>query len=155
MVVLPAVTEMDLSVALLTARVVKPDVLPKVAVIVEVPADTEVAFPLEPDALLTVATDVPEVQVTCDVRSCVLLSEYVPVAENCWDVPIAMLGLAGVTAMDTSVTGLTVRVVEPTMLPEMAFMVVVPTTADEAFPELLIVATDAEDELQATDDVRS
>ncbi len=155
MLVLAAVTEMDLSVALLTVRVVDPEVFPKVAVIVEVPADTAAAFPVEPAALLTVATDVPEVQVTCDVMSCVLLSEYVPVAVNCWDVPIAMPGLAGVTAMDTSVTGLTVRVVEPATLPETAFMVVVPTAADEAFPELLIAATDEADELQATDAVRS
>jgi hypothetical protein len=85
-------------------RLVLPEMLPKVAVMAVVPADTEEAFPLEPVALLTVATDAfDELHVTAVVRSCVLLSEKVPVAVNCSDVPRVMPGLTGVTVMDTSV----------------------------------------------------
>ena len=50
-------------------RIVEPVRLPNVAVIVVVPAATEVAFPLEPGVLLTVATAVvDEPQVTDAVR---------------------------------------------------------------------------------------
>jgi len=34
------------------------------------------------------------------VKSCVVLSEKTPVALNCWVVPSAMLGFAGLTSMD-------------------------------------------------------
>ncbi len=66
-----------------TVSEVDPVMLPDAAVIVVVPAEIEVARPLEPAALLTVATPVlDELQVTCAVRSCVVLSENVPVAVN-------------------------------------------------------------------------
>ena len=49
-----------------TVRVVLPEILPKLAVMVVAPAVTGVARPL----LLTVATDVSdELQVTCEVKS--------------------------------------------------------------------------------------
>ena len=49
-----------------TVRVVLPEILPKLAVMVVAPAATGVARPL----LLTVATDVSdELQVTCEVKS--------------------------------------------------------------------------------------
>ena len=90
---LAGVTAMDLSVAELTVRVVAPEVLPKVAVIVAVPAATGVTCPLEPAALLIAATDaLDELHVTDAVISCVLLSEKVPVALNCSVVPRAMPG---------------------------------------------------------------
>ena len=55
------VTEIEETVAEVTARVVFPEILPKVAVMVVVPAAMAVARPL----LLTVATDVfDEFQVT-------------------------------------------------------------------------------------------
>jgi hypothetical protein len=41
-------------------KVSEPDMLPNAAVIVVVPAATEVAFPLEPDVLLIVATFLPD-----------------------------------------------------------------------------------------------
>ena len=67
---------MDTSVAAVTVSVVDPDVLPDVAVIVVVPAATDVARPLEPAALLMVATPaVNEFQVTDVVRFCVVPSE--------------------------------------------------------------------------------
>ena len=52
--------------------------------IVVTPAADEVTDPLEPAALLTVATSVFEdVQVTDEVISCVVRFKYVPVAINC------------------------------------------------------------------------
>lgn len=80
-------------------------------------------------------------------------------AANCRVVPRAMLGFVGVTAMDTRVAGVTVRVVGPEMLPEAAVIVDVPTATGVAFPlepaALLMAATDVADELQVTDVVRS
>ena len=141
-----------------TVSPVKPDMLPEVAVMVVLPFATGVASPFEPAALLMVPTDVTEeLHVTDDVRFCVLLSEKVPVAVNCWVVPKATTVYVGVTAIDTSV-GLTVRVVEPEMLPDVAVIIVVPGDTDDAFPlepdVLLIVATDTFDELHVTDVVR-
>jgi hypothetical protein len=70
------VTEIDVSVTAVTVRAVDPDMPPDVAAIVVVPAATEVAKPLEPDALLMVATPaLEELQVTAFVRFCVVLSE--------------------------------------------------------------------------------
>jgi hypothetical protein len=48
------------------------------------------------------------------------LSENVPVAVNCSVLPFAIEGFAGVTATDTSVAEVTVRVVEPLTAPEAA-----------------------------------
>jgi len=67
---LAGATEMDDRVAELTVRVVFPEMLPKVTVMVVVPAETAVARPL----ILTVATDMlEEVQPTW-----VLISWLVP-----------------------------------------------------------------------------
>jgi hypothetical protein len=67
---------MDTSVAGVTVRVVEPDILPDVAVIVVEPVATGVANPLKPAALLMVATAAAdELQVTAVVRFCVVLSE--------------------------------------------------------------------------------
>ncbi len=111
---LVGLTVMDTSVAEVTVSVVEPDMLPDVAVIVVEPAAAEAASPLEPAALLIAATDAAdELQVTDCVRSCVVLSENVPVAVNCCVVPEAMLGLAGVIARETSVAGVTHTQVHP------------------------------------------
>ena len=79
-------------------------------------------------------------------------------AMNCRVVPRAMLGLAGVTVMDTSVAAVTVSMVDPDMLPDVAVIVVEPADADVARPlepaALLIVATPPVDEFQVTDVVR-
>ena len=157
---LEGVIEMDASVAGVTVKVVEPDILPDVAVIVEVPAARQGARPLESAALLTVATPVlDEFQVAEAVRSCVVLSEKVPVAANCLVVPLAMLGLDGVTVMDTSVAGVTVSEVDPVKLPDAAVIVVVPATTEVARPlepaALLTVATPVLDELQVAEAVRS
>ena len=98
------VIAMDTSVAEVTVRTVDPDTSPDVAVMVVEPEDAEVARPLVPAVLLMAATAVAEeFQVTVVVISCVVLSENVPVAVNCCIVLRAMLGLAGVIAIETSV----------------------------------------------------
>ncbi len=64
---------MDTSVAELTVRIMEPEMLPDVAVIVAVPAATGVTSPKEPVVLLIAATDVAdELQVTDVVIFCVL-----------------------------------------------------------------------------------
>lgn len=66
----------ETNVAFVTVRVVVPEMLPSVAVIVAVPTFPAVAFPCVPAALLTTATFVSDdVQATCVVRSCVVASE--------------------------------------------------------------------------------
>jgi hypothetical protein len=157
---LDGVTAIDTRVAGVTVSVVEPETLPDAAVIVVEPAVTEVASPLEPAALLIVATPVDDVLHVTEVdRSCVVLSEYVPVAVKRCVVPKAMLGFFGVTAIDTRVAGFTVSVVEPETLPKAAVIVVEPVAAEVATPlepaALLIVATPVDDELQVTDAVRS
>lgn len=88
----------------MTVRVVVPEMPDTVAVTVDVPTAIALAIPCEPAVLLMMAVDVSEeLQVTIAVKSWVVLFESVPVAMNCWVVPAAMLGLAGVTAIDTSV----------------------------------------------------
>jgi hypothetical protein len=94
--------------AAVTVRVAVPDLPLKAAVMVAVPAALAVARPL----LTIVATVVlDEDQVTWVVISRVDESEYVPVAVNCWVVPTALLGLAGVTAIEDKVAAVTVRFV--------------------------------------------
>lgn len=83
-----------------TVKAAVPEMLPDVARIVVMPEAKEVARPV---VAMIVATPVfDEVQVTAVVRSCVELSEYLPLAQNCWVVAIAMEGAAGVTVMETS-----------------------------------------------------
>ncbi len=73
---LVGVTVMETRVAEVTVSEVDPEILPDVTVIVVEPASTEVDNPLEPAALLMVATaPVDESQVTADVKFCVVLSE--------------------------------------------------------------------------------
>ena len=75
---------METSVAAVTVNSVLPETAPNVAVIVVAPCVDEVASPLEPTALLMVAIPVfEEVQVTDDVRFCVVASVNIPVAINC------------------------------------------------------------------------
>ena len=75
---------MDTSVAAVTVNVVLPEISPDVAVIVVPPGATAVASPLKPAALLMVAiAGTEDVQVTDDVRFCVVASVNIPVAINC------------------------------------------------------------------------
>ena len=104
---LTGVTATDTKVGAVAVRAVEPDTAPKVAVMVLEPLEaTTVASP--PEAIVAVA-GVPDAHVTEAVKFCVLLSVYVPVAENCCVDPLAIDGLAGVTAIETSVAGVTVK----------------------------------------------
>ena len=139
-------------VAEVTVRVRLPEIAPEVAVMVAVPAATDVAKPL----LLTVATDgLEEVQVTREVASRLTPSEYKAEAANCWMTPTGMLGLAGVTDMEDRVAEVTVRVLSPEINPEAAVMVVVPVATAVARPLRSTVATDGLEELQVTCEVMS
>ena len=73
-----------------------------------------------------------------------------PVAVNCWVFPAGTDGLAGVTAMETSVGAVTVRVVDPEMLPEVAEIVDDPALSAEARPPEAIVAVAVLEEAQVT-----
>jgi hypothetical protein len=61
-----------------------------------------------------------------------------------------MDGLAGVTAIETKAALVTVRVVDPLTVPEVAATVVVPVPFPVASPAVEIVATADEEELQVT-----
>ena len=73
-----------------------------------------------------------------------------PVAVNCWFVPNAIDGFAGVIAIETRAALVTVRVVDPLTVPELPEIVVVPVPFPVARPALEIVATAGEEELQVT-----
>jgi hypothetical protein len=134
-------------IAEVTVRVLFPEIIPEVAVMVAVPAATALARPL----LLTVATaGLEEVQVTCVVTSRLVPSEYKPEAANSWVTPAGMLGLTGVTEMEDRVAEVTVRVVLPEIVPEVAVMVAVPAATAVTRPVLLTVATVGLEDLQAT-----
>jgi len=125
--------------------------VPEVAVMVAVPPTMAVTMPL----LLIVATTLlEELQVTCEVMSWSVPSEYTPEAVNCWVNPTNIPELAGVTDMEDRVAGVTVSGVLPEIVPEVVVMVAVivavPPAMAVATPLLLIVATDVFDEVQAT-----
>jgi hypothetical protein len=141
------VTAMEERVAAVTVRIVLPEILPWVAVMVTAPAVTAVAKPL----VSIWAHDVSdELQVTCAVISSVVPSEYVPMAMNCRLTPTGMLGAVGVTAMEDRVAAVHVRAVLPEILPWVAVIIAVPTVKVVARPVLLMVATDVLDERQMT-----
>ncbi len=78
------VTPIDTRVAGVTVSGVEPETVPSNAVMVVDPCAAAVATPFEPLALLTLAMLVAdELQLTAEVRFCVVLSVYVPVAVNC------------------------------------------------------------------------
>jgi hypothetical protein len=104
---------MEVNVGGATVKVVDPLTEPDVAEMLLVPSVREVRYP----ALVMVATVVvAEAQVALLVKSCVVPSESVPVAVNCWNMPGDMVGVSGATAIDTTIAGVTVRVAEPEIL---------------------------------------
>src|ERR1700682_3387510 len=86
------VTEIDCSVGgdTVIVRGVEPLTEETVALIVVVPTAKLEASPVE-SRLATLVLD--EFQVAAPVRSCVVLSLYVPVAMNCWALPTSTDGL--------------------------------------------------------------
>ncbi len=141
-----------------------------IAVIVVEPTAAAVTTPLEPSALLMVATPVfVEPHVTNDVRSSVEPSVYVPAAVNGCVVPTAMLELTGVTVMETSgvLVTISLAVLEALFTVSTALMMNVPVTlvssevARPCEPMLLLTgratsmgAPVSSDELQVTADVQ-
>ena len=73
-----------------------------------------------------------------------------PEAVNCTVVPAGILGLIGVTDMEDRVAGVTVRVVLPEVLPNVAVMFVLPAAMAVDWPLLFTVATKVLDEAQVT-----
>jgi hypothetical protein len=71
-----------------------------------------------------------------DVRLEVEASEYVPVAVNCCVPPSPIVAVAGVTAMETSVTPVTVTDALPLTIPSEAVIVAEPADEAVARPEL-------------------
>ena len=108
----------------------------------------------KPPAAIVATVVVTELQVAPLVKFCVELSENVPVAVNCCFVPVAIEGFAGVTAIDTSVAAVTVKVVDPVMPIETALIVLVPVPTAVANPPAAIVATVVVAELQVAVPVR-
>jgi hypothetical protein len=134
-----------------TVNVAEPAMVPTVAVIVVLPCPAPDASP----PLLTPATvGVDELQVAEPVRSCVLLSLYVPVALYCCDVPSAMAAVAGLTAIDIRTGAVTVKVVEPAIDPEVAVIVAAPCLMLVANPPLLTLATPGTLEVHVTELVK-
>ena len=87
-------------VGAVTVNIVEPLISPEVAVIVVVPAAIPLAMP---EVLIVATLGVDEVHVAVALRSCVLLSEYLPVALNCCDVPCVTEVLAVFTLMELSI----------------------------------------------------
>ena len=73
-----------------------------------------------------------------------------PEAANCSVVPAGMLGLTGVAEMEDRIAKVTVRVVLPEILPDVAVMVVFPAARAVTRPLPLTVATGVLDEVQVT-----
>jgi hypothetical protein len=150
---------MEDNAAALTVSVVEPEMAPDIAVMVVCPVLTLVASPLVPAVLLMVATaKVFDVQVTVPVMFCVLPSVYDPVAVNCLVLPKGIVGIAGVTVIESNAAGVTVNVVEPLIGPELAVIVVCPVATLAASPilgaVLLTVATAGTELFQVTEPVR-
>jgi hypothetical protein len=148
---LAGVTAMETSTACPTFSVAVPLTKPDVAVMTAVPTPSPLATP--PPAMLATVED--EVQVTELVRSCALPSLYVPVAVNCWLVPLAIDALPGLTDIDTNTGDVTANVAEPVIVPEVAVIIVLPGLTLVAYPAAPIVATAGTDAAQLADCVRS
>ena len=139
------VTAIETRAAAVTVKPVEPETEPRVAVMVVVPVLALVANPVE----LMVATPAGEGDhVAVLVRSCVLPSEKVPVAVNCWIVPREMEGLAGLTLMEVNTAAPTVKSSVPVTEPKLAEMVTVPWDTACAKPLRPIVAIALLEELQ-------
>ena len=72
-------------------------------------------------------------------------------AVNCCVVPFAIEGFAGVTAIDTTTAGPTVKVVLPVTPAELALTWEVPCVAPVARPATVIVATAGFDDTHVTE----
>ena len=151
------VTAIELITAAVTVKVVDPETVPEVAVIVLLPAASVFASPCVGMVVLIVATAVfDELHVALPVRFCVVPSLYDPVAMNCSLVPGAAAGFAGVTAIDASTTfTVTVRFAAPLTFPIFALMLKLPPATAVTIPPAATVATLGLDELHVAAPVKS
>jgi hypothetical protein len=117
MVGFAGVTAIETSVVAVTVSVAEPFTAPKTALILLVPVPTAVTIP---PAVMVATPALCELQVTELVMFCVELSAYVPVAVNCSEVPLAIDKFGAVTAIETSVAAVTVKVADPLTFPEVA-----------------------------------
>ncbi len=136
---LDGVISIETSVGLVTVKIVLAEIPESacVAVIVVLPIAALVARPLLPEALLMLATLLAEEdQVTALVMSCTVASVYVPIAVKLWVSPSAKDRLVGVTSIETSVAGVTSKLVlaETPESTCVAVIVVVPTLSELASP---------------------
>ena len=135
------VTAIETSAAAVTVNVVLPAIEPEVAVILAEPVPTALANPGDVATLLIVATVVvSELHCTVFVMFCMVPLVNAPVAVNCCVVPNGMLGIAGVTAIETKAADVTFSVVEPVTDPDVAVAVVLPTATLVASPWAFTVA---------------
>jgi hypothetical protein len=67
---------------------------------------------------------------------------------NCCVLPAATGGDAGVTEIEVNIGAVTVNLVEPPIVPDLAVMVTVPATMLVANPAELTVAIEVDDEVQ-------
>ena len=79
----------------------------------------------------------------------------VPVADSCSDSPTGNEDELGVTEIDTSAAGLTVREADPAVFPTAALTVALPIALAVAIPVAFTAATEGPEELQVADCVRS
>jgi hypothetical protein len=128
---------------------------PIAAEIVVVPTLSAVARPL---TVIEATLEADDFQVTTPVMFCVVPSENVPTAVNCWATPSAIFAFVGETAIEDTVADVTVRVAEPEIEPDVAEIVVLPADSAWASPcsavALLMLATAVFDEFHATLAVR-
>src|SRR5579859_7717637 len=111
---------MDARFAAFTASVAVPATRPMVAVMLVLPIFKPVAKPL---TVIEATPPAEDFQVTTPVTSCTVLSENVPVAVNCCEIPNGIFGLAGVTAIELIVAEVTVSMVDPVIPFEVADIV--------------------------------
>jgi hypothetical protein len=145
------VTAIDTSVAPVTVSDAVPLIDAEVAVIVVVPVPMLVASPAE----FTVATEVELEDQVAPTSNCVLPSSKFPMALNCCELPMAMDWMAGITEIELKCALTTVRLEVSVKDPTVAVIVVDPAATVVATAELLMLATEVEDEVQVTPLVKS
>ena len=96
-----------------------------------------------------------EVHSTEVVTSCVVPSVKAPVAANWSAVPREIVGDKGATETETRVAGFTVNTAEPLTPAAVAVMLVWPVVRLLAMPVEEMVATDAGEETQLTEQLKS
>jgi hypothetical protein len=143
------VTVIDCNIATFTVRFAVAVLPPKAAVMTAEPLATPVARPVpEPIVAMPVALELQTIPVAAVMSICVP-KLYVAIAVNCWVVVTGIEGAAGVTAIDTNVSGVTVRLTVALLPPIAAVMTDVPLATPAAIPVAETVATPVSAEDQA------